>query len=363
MRTLVSHSARLALIAALSSIHGDVTAQSKSVPKDTVITLERTACFGTCPVYLVNVDAKGNVIYEGKQFVRMQGRQTARIPSAQVAAILRTAERVGFFDLRDKYVAIENPDGTVTHVTDLPTTYVKITSGGRSKRVEDYIGAPPGLRELEREIDSATRSKRWVFIDEQELAEIVRDHGKPPPEDLTDLLAKAVETDDPGVLKALLALDADPNVKLFDNNTTLLMVVRSTEAARLLIDAGAKADARNDLGMTPMRQAAGLDAGVVRLLLSAGARADVLVDETGGTTLWYAACAGNAGVVSALLAAGANPAVTSVGQSALECAKTRRDAARTAPRLNPELDSPLPYAVDYDAVIKALEATCRSGRC
>ena len=47
--------------------------------------------------------------------------------------------------MRDAYRVIENPDGTVTMVTDLPTTIVTITVNGRTKRVEDYVGAPDAL--------------------------------------------------------------------------------------------------------------------------------------------------------------------------------------------------------------------------
>src|SRR6059058_5801427 len=36
------------------------------IPKDTLITLERTACFGTCPVYKLTISADGKVAFEGK---------------------------------------------------------------------------------------------------------------------------------------------------------------------------------------------------------------------------------------------------------------------------------------------------------
>ena len=57
-------------------------------PSDVVIRLERTACFGECPVYSVAIDGDGNVVYEGAKFVRVVGRQTDRIPASRVAAIL-----------------------------------------------------------------------------------------------------------------------------------------------------------------------------------------------------------------------------------------------------------------------------------
>jgi uncharacterized protein DUF6438 len=106
-------------------------AAAQIIPPDVVIRLERTFCFGECPVYSVSIDAMGNVTYDGTEFVRVKGRQTDRIPVPRVAELLATADRIGFFDLRDQYRTIRNPDRTETMVTDLPTTFVTITRGGR----------------------------------------------------------------------------------------------------------------------------------------------------------------------------------------------------------------------------------------
>lgn len=152
------------LLVALLAMTPGVTAnsaQTLSVPDDLVIKLERTPCFGPCPVYSVTIDATGNVTYDGVKFVRVEGRQSARISPSRVAALLETAERIGFFGLQDQYRTVRNPDGTVTIVSDLPTTFVTITRGGRSKRVENYLGAPAGLKELEQQIDEAAGITRW----------------------------------------------------------------------------------------------------------------------------------------------------------------------------------------------------------
>jgi len=128
-------------------------AQPEAIPADFLIKLERTACFGSCPVYSVTIDAQGTVIYEGTSSVSVEGRQTDRIPASAVNALLATAERIGFYDLRDSYRA---------PITDLPTTFVTMTANGRTKRIEDHFSAPPGLKELERQIDEAARTARWV---------------------------------------------------------------------------------------------------------------------------------------------------------------------------------------------------------
>lgn len=326
---------------------------AQNVPADLVITLERTSCYGECPVYSVTIDAGGNVTYAGKRFVRVEGRQQDRIPVSRVASLLATAERIGFFDLRDQYRTIRNPDGTETMVTDLPTTFVSITRSGQSKRVEDYIGAPEGLRELEQQIDEAARTTRWVRIDVPTLQQLVRDGRSPSVEERAELLRKALQRDEVAVVEALLDIGADPNAPYHDTNTPPLMMVRSAAAARALIQAGAVPSARNDNGGTPLGWAVNLPPEVTEVLLKAGVAVDQPTDSSGRTALWHAACRGNAGVVDLLIRAGADPAHRWGGMSAVECARQAREDARLRRPL--VFAGPPAFIGDFDGVIALLE--------
>jgi len=119
-----------------------------NIPDDLVIKLDRTTCFGECPAYSVTIDAKGTVTYDGEKFVRVAGRQTDRIPLPRVAALVATIDRIRFFEMENSY---RQP------VTDLPTTFVTVVLRGRTKRIEDYLGAPKELKQFEQEIDETAR--------------------------------------------------------------------------------------------------------------------------------------------------------------------------------------------------------------
>jgi Domain of unknown function (DUF6438) len=142
-------------LVALTSLTGS-HAPPQAVPEDFVIKLERTACYGQCPVYSASIDARGNVTYDGTSFVRVAGRQTGRIPISNVAALVATVERIRFFELDDRYRQL---------ITDLPTTFVTVTRDGHSKRIEDYFGAPKSLKDLERQIDDLAGTARWIGRD------------------------------------------------------------------------------------------------------------------------------------------------------------------------------------------------------
>ncbi len=126
------------------------------------ITLERTACFGSCPVYTVTIAGDGSVSYEGRWYVGVTGKQGAHIDPAAVRALVHGFEAIDFFSLRDSYRSVENADGSVTEVTDLPTTFVSLRLGDRVKRVEDYFGGPKALRDLEDRIDEVAGTRKWI---------------------------------------------------------------------------------------------------------------------------------------------------------------------------------------------------------
>jgi hypothetical protein len=126
-----------------------------------VITLERTACFGVCPVYKLTIYEDGRVEYDGQQFVEVTGKQTAEITPEQVKELVSDFQNADYFDLEDEYVA---------PVTDIPSAITSITLDGKFKTVRNYGGcmedspvkAPEALCELEIKIDELTNSAQWI---------------------------------------------------------------------------------------------------------------------------------------------------------------------------------------------------------
>ena len=127
----------------------------------TKIVLERTPCFGTCPVYTLTVHSSGVVEFAGTNHVKTKGAQTGRISAANFAKLAKKIEEIDFFGLRDRYDG-KNPDGSGSSVTDLPTRKTTVTRGDETKTVANYFRGPPGLTELELLIDELAKSAQWV---------------------------------------------------------------------------------------------------------------------------------------------------------------------------------------------------------
>ena len=133
-----------------------VSAQDK--PK-VAITLERTACFGTCPIYTISILENGDVIYKGQDFVEVKGQQTSQIDPKTVEAMVAAFEKAGYFDWHEAYDA--------QTVTDLPTIITSVTRNGETHRITRYVGdrsAPLALPFLEQWIDAMTNSQLWTGV-------------------------------------------------------------------------------------------------------------------------------------------------------------------------------------------------------
>ena len=105
-----------------------------------IVSLQRTACFGTCPIYKIEIYTDGSGTYTGTRFVENIGVSKFQLSKSDVNKILEYAIKIGFSKLKDEY---SEP------ITDLPTTFIQI----KDKKIKDYTGAPKKLKNLENLID------------------------------------------------------------------------------------------------------------------------------------------------------------------------------------------------------------------
>lgn len=121
------------------------------------IRLERTACYGTCPSYTVEVDGDGSVLYDGKSHVVVTGAHRAHVSKDDVEQLVQAFQKADYFSLRDSYVY---------GVTDNATYTTSISFDGHTKSVKDYVGLRVGMPEdvtnIEDLIDRLTGTERWI---------------------------------------------------------------------------------------------------------------------------------------------------------------------------------------------------------
>jgi hypothetical protein len=113
--------------------------------------IERGPCFGRCPVYSAQIDARGVATTHPRRFTACHEDQTRRLRPAELRRLIAAIDRAHVFALKDEYRA---------RVTDLPSTRVTITRRGRTKTIYDYggemVGMPQSVKDVERAIDRAS---------------------------------------------------------------------------------------------------------------------------------------------------------------------------------------------------------------
>jgi hypothetical protein len=125
---------------------------------NTVISLERTRCYGTCPAYTLVVLADGTVIFhsptyfvdEGKMNVQKSLRPiVSKISIAQVNQIVEEFEKANYFALLDKYVD-KKEGGCPMEASDSSTVFTSIQIGEKKKSIQHYLGCTYGWKEIPR---------------------------------------------------------------------------------------------------------------------------------------------------------------------------------------------------------------------
>lgn len=123
----------------------EATTTTTKVPADFSLTLTRSGCMGTCPSYMVHVQADGKVFYEGYSFVSQVGKFTKEISQSRVQALITALEKANFWELKKAY---DNPN-----ISDLPGTTMKVTMDGKSHSVLDRFETPAVVQNLSVELD------------------------------------------------------------------------------------------------------------------------------------------------------------------------------------------------------------------
>lgn len=113
--------------------------------EEAFVRLERTECFGTCPVYEVVIKGDRSLVYTGKAFAKPKGNLTASISEEDWKALQEAIAESAYFSLEDEY------DGPIS---DVPSAITEVRiSDKKHKTITNRWEAPERLLKLETFID------------------------------------------------------------------------------------------------------------------------------------------------------------------------------------------------------------------
>jgi ankyrin repeat protein len=165
------------------------------------VSLRRDGCFGSCPIYGVEISGDGTVTYDGKGFVFVEGRHVSHIPQDRVRPLFEAFRKADFFHLFASYQG---------GITDMATYTLSLSYDGHAMTVTDYVGhsvgMPADVIELENLVDETADTASWVEGSEHSLAALRAegwrfDGGR----ENSHLLMRAAESGPDALVEGLLA--------------------------------------------------------------------------------------------------------------------------------------------------------------
>lgn len=112
--------------------------------RDSWIKLQRSGCYGTCPIYNVTIYGNGIVKYEGKKYVDRIGMYIGHIEPEVFTEIMAMSKEYGFMDMDSIYSA---------SITDLPSSQITLLHNQKTKSVREDGEGPKELIRFQRYLD------------------------------------------------------------------------------------------------------------------------------------------------------------------------------------------------------------------
>lgn len=117
--------------------------------------IERTACYGQCPMYKATFFDNGEVQYVGKRFVENIGTYKTLLSAEDVLDIKKKITESDYFGLDSLYP---------TPIADFPSCITEASLNGNTKRVVDRRNPPDNLLGFERFLDSLLKDRDWEKV-------------------------------------------------------------------------------------------------------------------------------------------------------------------------------------------------------
>ena len=136
------------------------------------IGLERTECFGPCPVYRLSISGYGHVEFEGIKHVDAIGSRESRLPIDEVIGLINKFLEIHFLESPDEYRYVDyvwREGEQLTRMQEFVTcgssTTLRLRMGEIDKEVLLYHNVPAEYTKLADTIDEVVGTNRWILGD------------------------------------------------------------------------------------------------------------------------------------------------------------------------------------------------------
>ena len=125
---------------------------------DPFLEVRTTACFGECPIYKLKIYDNRMAQFDGEFYVKKKGEWLKRIPQVEMDSLKLLIDNSKFFDLESSY---DNPG-----ISDLPSFYLTVNSGNKSKTIHCRYDVPEALLEIYQYANRIRSSNGWNKVEQ-----------------------------------------------------------------------------------------------------------------------------------------------------------------------------------------------------
>ncbi len=120
------------------------------------IILEKTRCYGKCPIYIAKFYLKDKIEIYPKANFKVKEKSLALMKKGRLKELLNEANEIGFWNLKNEY---DNKK-----LQDAPETFITISNRGQLKKIRIRAQAPKKLQKLVQSIEKEVTIAEWTII-------------------------------------------------------------------------------------------------------------------------------------------------------------------------------------------------------
>lgn len=119
--------------------------------------LETGACYGKCPIFLLEIDENGLAYLDAKKFNKIDGKLKRQLSPEEMDQLKKSYKKANLFSLQDSYPS---------NVADLPSIKISQLKDGKTKTVKASDKMPAGYEDLLKVLKSVVEKDGWILLEE-----------------------------------------------------------------------------------------------------------------------------------------------------------------------------------------------------
>lgn len=130
--------------------------------EDFKISMKKGSCFGSCPVYKLEINKNGLATFTGERFTDKFGEHTLELDSRKMEEVTAAFDNSDLAQYKDVYES---------SIQDLPTITLSYTNEGNTKTIVGKRERPAPVRNLQKLLEDIVKMEGWVPTDPTNVEE------------------------------------------------------------------------------------------------------------------------------------------------------------------------------------------------